>query len=1134
MIKGPGEPQKGKTLLHTNSLKVAGPTGKDFRQTDLHSNSIEFPNQRDSKGVDISSRDSKEISFAKPESKSNLKQTLADFDFSDFDDFDYVAPPKEPEKAIVEQVPEVEEQEEEAGADIEDIDAIIEGRERNTMSFATFSNPIQQISLGVPTGKGPQLVMTDEQMAFNLAKNLKQAEAKEPTVLINPINIIRERAQEKSPEVKEEATFSDVSLSEDEEYGNSGSLTVMKDAFSGVANIGTMLSLTPNKKKVVEQETKMHSTFLNGPRMAFNTILQAYNEEIFKIKDSAGKLEIDMDVINQDLQNEKVQEITETPLNSKLQEIITSKYGIIRCTLCDHLREFLLIGTIEGHLLVYEIKSEYISHVQTGSAQDYPSALYIDRKTETVIIGTSAGNILFYKLSKFEKTVKKLNTMRGISTKEILEMTPLFNFTQLVYLDSECRLIQAKAEKGKTIERAKLEFSEIGNCRRDQIPRLTSLQIKEDYALLITTSGKAVQIFDIKESVKAKPGQTKPTLRPISSFQCEFNSFPRITIQENPSEPLPPSPEAPAEPELRLKESLCLVMELKDSRRFLLLVACDAFVFVFEMHLDTESGLKQRQIGKIELDLPATLVNRFGESFLMLKDMANSYYLVDILHFYQTSLGDPKANSRKSDPNKQLRRFCQEETKSSPEQHYNKDFVFPLLLNLSKENEPLGVKLTVAGMPFLSYTRLSQGFERSILSIDQSSLLSFELKTWKAYLEECFQREYYNLAFKALNEMLDGENALLRDLPPRKTLSGDLAPYLIRAITEFIPFLKIQAKEDIQRMTNYMVVSLYKNGMQDYILGELEELFTQHEILGYYIANLIIMFESRLFLSLELEKLLKIISFLENNPLEKQRFILFLFNKRLHRDILFSNLANRGNINLLFYCCDKVDDPSKSVYALEYLKCNIENATSEKEVTTNIFNIFWFIFEFVHLRLQKSDIKYKDSYWYILNWIFNEENLLFLARANFKAFLECWFMLFDKGFTQSLLMCLGMDFVDKAQKENVFMDSKKSEPHMIFLFNILFKMVREDPRELHYLYFYIAMLKFKNIQGIELNEAYLKELVFDLIIHINDIVSEERLSVDHEDLNILIFATFTEHKELFMDNNELKELIKKNEYYWSY
>lgn len=100
---------------------------------------------------------------------------------------------------------------------------------------------------------------------------------------------------------------------------------------------------------------------------------------------------------------------------------------------------------------------------------------------------------------------------------------------------------------------------------------------------------------------------------------------------------------------------------------------------------------------------------------------------------------------------------------------------------------------------------------------------------------------------------------------------------------------------------------------------------------------------------------------------------------------------------------------------------------------------------------------------------------------------------------------------------------------MVLLFNYIYSAIKDNKRDMNFLYLFIAILKFVKTPGIELNETYLKDLVFSLILNINDIVADTRLNVTHEMVNILIFATFTEHKEIFVGNQELKELIMKNE-----
>ena len=125
-----------------------------------------------------------------------------------------------------------------------------------------------------------------------------------------------------------------------------------------------------------------------------------------------------------------------------------------------------------------------------------------------------------------------------------------------------------------------------------------------------------------------------------------------------------------------------------------------------------------------------------------------------------------------------------------------------------------------------------------------------------------------------------------------------------------MPNLKISNREDIELFTNYCMMSLVKNGMTDYILDGFETLMSENDMYGYYLSDLILFYKSHLIPSLDMDKIYKIVSYLETDPLEKQRFIFYLFNRKMHRDMLFNNLANRGNINMLFFLSDKVEDPT--------------------------------------------------------------------------------------------------------------------------------------------------------------------------------------------------------------------------------
>jgi hypothetical protein len=323
-------------------------------------------------------------------------------------------------------------------------------------------------------------------------------------------------------------------------------------------------------------------------------------------------------------------------------------------------------------------------------------------------------------------------------------------------------------------------------------------------------------------------------------------------------------------------------------------------------------------------------------------------------------------------------------------------------------------------------------------------------------------------------------------------------------------------------------------------------------LIGYYFQNLIIFFRSHLIPNLDMDKIFKIITHLEYDPLEKQRFMLYLFNRKLHRDFLFNNLANRGNMNLLCYLSDKAEEPSKAILVLEYLRSNFQVASTKRnpaatdskksdltkltlysgsdQTTKSLYSIFWYIHEFTKGPLEKSEVKVDDPSWFVINWILNPEYIKLFVTNDFKAYLEGWALLLEKHYTLLLQLNFNVDFIKNYKPiENEIMCPVKCCKEMIFLFNHIFQLVKDDKKNLSYFYYFVSLLKFKKVPCIELNDLYLKKLVFGLISNINDIVSDSRITVDKDDVNILIFATFTEHKEIFVDNQELKALIMENQ-----
>ncbi len=1064
----------------------------------------------------------------------------------------------QPEKTATKQEQKSQEKEEDDTYDI-DLDNI-GGRERTTLT-------ISMNAFGNPMIKGPmafdseQMRLHDEKMIENLAGHLKESQ---------------EEALRNMPKIKDIVAEIgvDISVSEDE-----------ADLSSPLKSKKYKRNLTAKKDTETEDSSKLNSAFTSKFMREYETIQSDYEKEIHLIKESTGKLNIDLDMIKQYSEVDAISEIRLKELRMNLYEYSKNKYGEIRCLVCDQKGEFCMVSTKQAIFLWDKKLIENYSFV-TVSEDEYPTCLYFDRETDVLIAGMLNGDLTFYKLNRQDRALKKLHVAKLFSTTEILEVSACKSLSHIIAVDAEYRVLYANIDRNKPFEKSRIFSSQVGYTKRDIIPHIFIHYVRADHYLCCIAAGVEVSFFEFRDPSKNK--QIK-TCTKTSSFEVDLDKLEnhQSTASTDAGSKdsfggVVPSPQQSSNWEIRgdetdeevkdlgmMKkksfdklESYPLMFEYNDIRESLILtMAVYKFIFIYEVKLGSaDKPTEQTLLETIKIKRRPIKFTLFAAGYAILMDSMLNCYLIDLGTILKQKIGGMRI--RKSFMDMQTKKFrafisnlvvVQDSSGGldlDDAEDYNKDFVF-LVYSV---NDSQAILRTITSVrKLLSYSCHVDVLDSGeIIFLTKKSLYHLEIMDWKTYLNECLEHKKYYLMLKVINEMLDGENTQLRKLPPFQDLQRELVYFIENTLHDFVIQLVLQPPEEIELFTNYCMMTLYKNNMIDFLLNDLESLMEEMNLAGYYIQNLIIFFRSHLIPNLDIDKIFKIITHLEYDPLEKQRFILYLFNRKMHREMLFNNLVNRGNMNLLCYLSEKVEDPSKAIFVLEYLRCSFQIGCSKSDpsltglnlvgrtekvlrqgnlqTTKSLYNIFWYVHEFTKGPLEKSEVKADDHSWYVMNWILNPDYIKLFVTYDFKAYLEGWALLLEKNFTMLLQLNFNVDFTKNYPAiENEIMCPMKSCKEMIFLFNHIFQLVKDDKKNLSYFYYFVSLLKFKKVPCIELNDLYLKKLVFGLISNINDIVSDSRITVDKDDVNILIFATFTEHKEIFVDNQELKALIMENQ-----
>ena len=982
--------------------------------------------------------------------------------------------------------------------------------------------------------------------------------------------------------------YSDITESEEDDQTSPEKSTISTSAKSPIKRQKTKIkakfgSSTNNLRNKIKEDSKLGSLFLSRPIKEFTEFDKDYKQEINKIKEAKGNLVLDVDLIKEFSEQGCNSEIQIRALRQNFYHFIESNYGKLTCIAAEHNLEYVITGTERGLVVLWDktLQEKFQVIQLTTVRDDHPSAMFYDAGIDAVCVGMSKGDMHYYKLEKSERLLRKRNVCKNFCPSEILIVRAFKQLSHVMAVDSEYRIFYSRIDRTKQFQKLKLEANQVGITKRISIPHMSAMPLTATSALVAVSAATEIQIFEVRDHINLRTGETYVTKLSVFNLeipkwmmdkeanmtnesQAEMNLFHcgssntlegenkksssrRASLDEQFDRGHNSDSHSSEDIDQDHNHSYVVFTGLKDevNKPFVLCVAYQTTIFIYELLFLEGSLIELKKLTEIRIQARALQFTSFVGGLMLLFDIYGDFYVVDEINSILSSQNtNGHRKSRINSRNRKLRDYIARANAcfkdgipgdSSPEGdqvQYDVENVF-LVYDHSKDH--LAYYKT-KDKSLTNYTNMIQALGNlGIVFVDQKGLYIFEIMDWKAYLEDCFKHHNYYMILRVINEILDGENDRLRRAPPRGKREEQLAPMLQKVMHDVMPFIRIEPESDIERLTNYCMMTIYKCGLTEFMLKGYEQIMAENNLYNYYSHALVLMYQSQLLPHSNIDKIFTLINYLEkHDPEENKRFVLYLFSKKLYQDQLMNTMTRGRYRNLLFYTSDKVDLPSKAMFSLEYLKQNvISQATNKDEKRQDIYRIFWFVCEHVVAKLEKNEVHYQDPTWYIINWMFKAENFLPILKIDHQAYLQGLGMLLNLGISNSLKQNSHLRLIEgNAPIHNKIMDEIHSVPEMVYMFSHIYEELSQNPRKLDLFYLYLAVLKFVKTPGVELNEEYLKKLVFGLINNVNDIVADLKLAgvdLTHENVNILIFATFTEHKEIFVDNQELKELIYKNE-----
>ena len=937
------------------------------------------------------------------------------------------------------------------------------------------------------------------------------------------------------------------------------------------ARFGSSIKML-KKNLASHEDSKLASMFYNKIKDQFIEFDKNYRTEIKEIKENKKKLAVNLDLIKEYSEAHTNSEIRLRKLRPNFYEFVNDNYGKITCLVGDINTEFVVVATERGLIMLWDkTLTERYQTIQISAhpGGEYPSAMFYDFSTEGFIVGMTNGDMHFFKIQKKERIMKKLNFCKKFCQKEIIIIRGSKQWSHVMAVDSDGRIMYSRINRMMQFDKLKIESTQIGYTKPNTIPHLSAMPFSSSTDLLVVSGGEEIQIFEMKDTLASKTDfytsciqkfYLKPPpvyLPPDFDERCSVISkdtsilsglTSALSATESKDGPtVAPAQSEHQEEDLGDNESFVVLTSFKDelNKQFVLCVVHRRTLFAYELAVNPENRyVEPKLLIELKLKTRALHVSNFVGGFLMLYDKFADFYVLDIedaIAAADTS-PNPRRKSKIDNKSKKLREYIERakvfykeaslHDKSVSSTDESKDFDSEYIFMLYDHPKEDLTAYHTKEKNLTNYSNMIQAVANiGLLFVDKKGMYLFEIMDWKTYIDECYKDHNYYMVLRVLNEILDDENDRLRRAPSKRKIKDELSPHIMKVIPDVLPFIKIEAESEIEQLVNYCMMTLFKSGLVEFILKDFEKLMEQNSLYSYYIQGLILMYESRLIPNLDMDRIFSIIQYLDDHDkMEKQRFILHLFTIKVYQDQIINNLSRSGHLNLMFYMSDKVETPARAMYPIDFLLQNYMASHDQAYKQKSLMQIFWFVCEHVIMKLERKEVQFEDATWYITNWLFKPEIIACFVKDNLLTYLGGWAMLFRLEFTVYLEANKNLKILESIPDiPNEIMDETKSIPEMVVLFNYIYSLIKDNKNDVNLLYTFIAVLKFIKTSGVELNEKFLKDVVFSLILNINDIVGDSRLDVTHENVNILIFATFTEHKEIFVGNQELKELIMKNE-----
>jgi len=747
---------------------------------------------------------------------------------------------------------------------------------------------------------------------------------------------------------------------------------------------------------------------------------------------------------------------------------------------------------------------------------DVPSCLIFEEHLNYLYIGYVSGGIAVYKYDPVEVKLNLFCKVKDASNSEVLQIASIGHHMEaLILLDTECRLmLSLKSIRDGTMQ---LDFNLIELLKRDTIPQMDIFRgAYHDY--IAVTAGDVLYAFSYS---RKKNGELKKHMEmPIehgwaSESIVKFGSF----------------------------------QFSKKGFFYYLAVTTRAGLTIYRIIVDKRKHkVTILPWSNLAIEGGLLFVSIFEHSIVSFFDNKGKFYYYYIENHYAakkeendnlgglnedmstraTSLSFMSNALSMFDVNMPNFDISDSELPTPEKSLFDDDFVeiktegidLSTLLQWRSENGRVS-----------SRSRYIFSNNSQILFVTSSSFCKFEMMNWAEYLNLSLEAKEFNFCLKKINQILEGKVDTLRNIPTDKfELLEQMQPHLEVLFSKMIPRVNRQSQDEVRFFVEHGINILVKSGMQEYLFNEYRDIMEAFNFRDEYCKEVKSIYEAqRINVNLPKDIIIEIFTAIKNEELERQTFVLALFERGGGFENLINQTIAGKDYPLLFHIVPKFD-PELVLIPLQVIKNEFKEDERESNINWMIIQ-FWYVSQIFRLKQGHDIVTLRGHIWHTLCWLFDEISINDCLNIDCNTYLECIFILLKQGLANIISSEIekwdGAEMMRLKPAEDHNILSASSVRNLPHLFNIIYSKLKNTNR-LNFNLFIVSVL-LENLEGVIISDEYIVQTVKDLIDSITDLPAD--LEVEHNVYKIMykLFSLYLLRKGTTFADEDIVVRLEKGQ-----